>query len=121
MGKTNQNPRNSKSLTEKREIPLKNTDVSIIRKKNGRPPSASGYSTSNLIALLDIVKAILLIMDFEWQLMVSYFSKNYVEKYKRSIQNDIGLKMKFRFLCRGPSTRGGQKLKYEKKAKKIQK
>jgi hypothetical protein len=66
MGKTNQNLRNSKSHTEKREIPLKNTDVSITRKKSGRPPGASGYSTSDLIALLDAVEAILLVMDFEW-------------------------------------------------------
>jgi hypothetical protein len=65
MGKTNQSLRNSKSLTEKREIPLKNTDASIMRKKSGRPPSASGYSASNLIALLNIIKIILLIIDFE--------------------------------------------------------
>jgi hypothetical protein len=82
MGKTNQNPRNSKSPTEKREIPLKNTDVSITRKKSGCPPSANGYSTSNLIALLDTIEAILSVMDFEWQLVESYFFENYAEKYK---------------------------------------
>jgi hypothetical protein len=46
-------------------------------------------------------------MDFEWQLVESYFSKNYAEKYEQPIQNDVGLKMKFRFLCCGPSTKRG--------------
>jgi hypothetical protein len=71
-----------------------------MRKKNGFPLGASGYSTSDLIALLDTIEAILLVMDFKWQLVESYFSENYAEKYEQSMRNDVGLKMKFRSLCR---------------------
>jgi hypothetical protein len=110
----------TKSASNKYDSPNKKPEASTPRKKAGRPVGASGYSASDLIGILDAVEAILSIMDSEWVMVEEYFMETYAKKFDCPVRNDVGLKAKFRSLCHGPATGGGERSKYEERAKKIQ-
>ena len=68
---------------------------------------------------MDAVEEILPVSDQKWGLVETWFNEKYAMKWKRPERTSHALKTKFRELCHGATSGGGERDKWEARAKAI--